>query len=244
MSAEYARAPLENTHALDEQRLLGSPANGGLGYTIADLTYITRFAVCYGDFRAINLQAGETIIIAPSTGAYSSAGVEVAIAMGARVIAVGRKMKKLKQLAEHSSRISIYQLKDDPAVDIPALQAFGTIDAFMDVSPQVAEKSTHVTSCMMAVKKYGRVVLEGVISKHIPIPYVVAVLNNLTIKGQYMYERGDFIALIKMVESGALKLGKEAGHEVIGQYEMENFEEAVDAAAAKQDPGQFVLLTL
>jgi threonine dehydrogenase-like Zn-dependent dehydrogenase len=241
-TAEYARVPLENAHALDEKVLLGSLADGGLGYEMADLVYIPRFAVAYGGFRGINLQAGETVIVAPATGAYSSAAVEVAIAMGAKVIAVGRNLEKLKKVAAFSPRISIYELKNDPAIDIPGLKAFGTIDAYLDLSPHVANDSTHVNSCMMAVKPYGRISLMGVIMKNIDIPYAMAVLNNLTIRGQYMYERSDVVALIKMVETGVLKLGKAAGHEVVGKFEFEQLVEAIEAASVNQDPGKVVVL--
>jgi threonine dehydrogenase-like Zn-dependent dehydrogenase len=241
MSAEYARAPLENTHALDEKVLLGSPAHGGLGYEIADLTYMARFAVPYGGFRGIDLKAGETVIVAPATGAYSSAAVEVAIAMGAKVIAVGRNLEKLKKVGAINPRVRFYELKNDPAIDIPALRAFGSIDAYMDLSPAIANDSTHVGSCMMALKPYGRVSLMGVIMKDINIPYGMAVLNNLTIQGKYMYEREDVKLMIKMVEAGVLKLGKEAGHEVVGRYKMEEFEEGLNTAMMNQSAGRFVV---
>lgn len=244
VSAEYARTPLENTHALNEKLLLGNPADGGLGYTLADLTYIVRCAVPYGGFRGINLQAGETVIVAPATGAYSSAAVEVAIAMGAKVIAVGRNLSKLQKVAAISPRVSIYEMKNDPAIDIQALRAFGTIDAFLDLSPHIANETTHVGSCIMAVRPYGRISLMGVLSKNIDVPYGMAVLNNLTIRGQYMYEREDIVNLIKLVESGVLKLGKEAGHEVVGRYGLDQFGEAIECAVQNQAPGVTVVLEL
>lgn len=74
--AEYARVPLENCYALNETRLLGQPAEGGLGYNLADLTHLSNQIVAYGGLRGIDLKAGETIIIAPATGAYSGAAVE------------------------------------------------------------------------------------------------------------------------------------------------------------------------
>lgn len=76
MLADYARIPLENCYALNETILLGHPAQGGLGYHLADLTHISTQLVAYGGFRAIGLQAGETVIVAPATGAFSGAAVE------------------------------------------------------------------------------------------------------------------------------------------------------------------------
>lgn len=102
--AEYARVPLENVYALDEEVLTGSPSDGGLDYSITDLTVMARQLISYGGLRGINLRAGETIIIAPATGGISGAAVEVASAMGARVIAVGRNLKALEKLRDVTHR--------------------------------------------------------------------------------------------------------------------------------------------
>lgn len=242
--AEYARSPLENTHALDEALLLGSPTTGGLGYNFANIPYISRALVPYGGFRGINLQAGETVIVAPATGGSTYAAVEVAIAMGANVIAVGRNLSKLQKVESlsPSGRVRIYHLQDDPKIDVPALKAFGVIDAFLDLSPYVANESTHVGSCMLAVRNYGRVSLMGVLTKDINLPYAMAVHNNLTIQGKYMYERSDVKGIIKLVESGRLKLGKHAGHEVL-EFKLDDFDDAVEAAAKSPGMGHFVVMT-
>jgi NADPH:quinone reductase-like Zn-dependent oxidoreductase len=63
---EYVRAPLENCYALNEKVLLGNLAEGGLGYSMADLTYIGKQVVAYGGLRGIDLKAGETVIVAPA----------------------------------------------------------------------------------------------------------------------------------------------------------------------------------
>ena len=74
--ADYTRVPLENCYALNEKTFLGSPAEGGLGYSVADLTYLSAQVITYGGLRSIDLKAGETIIVAPATGAVSSTAVE------------------------------------------------------------------------------------------------------------------------------------------------------------------------
>jgi len=104
MFAEYVRSPLENVHALNEKLLLGSPAEGGLGYSVAELCCLGRFVVVYGGFRGIDLKAGDTVIVAPATGSYSGAAVQVASAMGARVIAASRSLSKLQMIAASNPR--------------------------------------------------------------------------------------------------------------------------------------------
>jgi len=159
MWAEYVRSPLENCYALDERVLMGSPSNGGLGYTASELTIIARHVVAYGGLRGINLQAGETVIVAPATGNFSGAAVDVASALGARVIAVGRSKKTLEKIAASTPRVSVYELTGDVEEDQAGIQRLGAIDAYIDISPAVANESTHVRSCIGAVRSYGRISL-------------------------------------------------------------------------------------
>ena len=51
--AEYAKAPLENCIPLDEKRLLGPVEDGGLGYSVENLAYISALLVPYGGLRYV-----------------------------------------------------------------------------------------------------------------------------------------------------------------------------------------------
>ncbi|KAH8816726.1 chaperonin 10-like protein [Xylogone sp. PMI_703] len=241
MFTEYTRAPIENCYPLDEKRLCGSPSEGGLGYSHADLVIIGRQLVAYGGFKGINLQAGETVVIAPATGSFSGAAVDVAVAMGARVIAMGRNVEILKKLQSVYPSINIVPIKNNVEEDLAALKAFGTIDAFLDISPHMANDSSHVRSCFMALKPYGRASLMGVLNNDIAIPYFVATIKNITIRGQYMYEKEDARGIIKLVESGVLKLGKEVGHEVVATYKFEEWEKALDTSSKNPGAGKIVV---
>lgn len=61
--AEYCRTPLESLTVLEEERLTKD-----LGYNLGQLMYCSTLLVPYGGLRDINLQAGETVIVAPATG--------------------------------------------------------------------------------------------------------------------------------------------------------------------------------
>lgn len=91
--AEYIRVPLENAFPLDETRLFKE-----LGYSITDLTLLFRALVPWGGLVDVGLKPGETVIVAPATGGFGGAAVHVALAMGARVIAMGRDKSKLAKL--------------------------------------------------------------------------------------------------------------------------------------------------
>jgi threonine dehydrogenase-like Zn-dependent dehydrogenase len=220
--AEYAKAPVENCHLLNESLLLGK-----LGYAIEDIADISRLVVPYGGLRDINIKAGETVIIAPATGPFGSAAVTVALAMGARVIAMGRNLSILQRLAASHSRVEIVQITGDVVADTASLQQFGVVDAYFDISPPEAANSTHMKSAIMALRHGGRVSLMGGIQGDVAIPHSRVMHWDLALKGKWMYSREDVGDLIKMVEAGALELEK---GKVAGKFGLEEWEVAFDKA--------------
>ncbi|KAK0723449.1 hypothetical protein B0T26DRAFT_675020 [Lasiosphaeria miniovina] len=242
--AEYARVPLENCHALNEARLCGSPADGGLGYPIGSLLHLTNAVVPYGGLRSIGLQAGERIVVAPATGAFSGCAVQAAVAMGASVVAMGRDLAKLQTLQRlfPAGRVQVVQTTGDVEADAAALQRWGPVDAFMDVSPHAAGQSTHIRSAVLSVRQYGRVCFEGIVPTDLPVPFSVAVMRNLTIRGQYMYERDDVRDFLKLAETGVFKIGSDDGVEVVGEFKLEQAQEAFDLAAKNTGFGKIVVL--
>lgn len=145
--AEYVKVPLENCFVLDEARLTRGLGEGGMGYDLERITYISTLLVPYGGFKDVGLQAGETVIVAPATGAYGGAAVQVALAMGAgKVIAMGRNQEKLRKIKSISERVEIVAIIGDMEKETEALKQFGPVDVFFDISPQEAKLSTHVNS--------------------------------------------------------------------------------------------------
>lgn len=213
--SEYAKIPLENLHPLNESKLLA----GGLGYEIPELTDISRLAVAYGGLNSISLKAGETIIVAPASGPFGSAAVTVALAMGARVLAMGRNIQILETLKSQSDRVEIIPLTNDPAVDLPALQRYGKINAYFDISPPEAGESTHIKSCILALKQGGRISFMGGIRGDVGIPMTAVVHRDLEFKGKWMYDRKDIGELIGMVEMGLLGLWKGVSTFGLGEWE-------------------------
>ncbi|KAK0729522.1 hypothetical protein B0H67DRAFT_1884 [Lasiosphaeris hirsuta] len=229
--AEYARTPLENTWAVNEAVLCGSPADGGFGYSIPELAFMPVSCVAYGGLRGINLKAGETIVVSPATGLFSMSAVAIATAIGAKVIAVSRNAERLKRLQEIFPKVKTVVPTGDSAKDTATIMAHGPVDAFVDVSPPEAKGSGHLKSCIDSLRQYGRIsLLGGRGDPSIPLSYIMAVLKNLTIRGQYMYEREDVKGLIKLVESGAMPIGKAAGMPVVGQFSLERWAEGFEAA--------------
>jgi threonine dehydrogenase-like Zn-dependent dehydrogenase len=244
--AEYAKVPLENCFVLNEARLLGPRGDdNGLGYDVGSLAYIFTLLIPYSGLRDINVSAGETVVVAPATGTYGGAAVLVALAMGARVIVMGRNLDALNRIAarSHERRIEVVQVTGDVQADADALRRFDPIDACFEISPAAAAKSTHLKSNILALRHGGRVSLMGGIHEDVPLPLSVIKLKNLQLKGRWMYTRDDVKELIKMVETGVLKLGESAGARVVGKFALEDWDDAFTVAADQAGPGLSTLIT-
>ena len=239
--AEYLRAPLENVFALDEDRLCGARGSGiSLGHTAEDLTAFISMLVPYGGLRNVQLQAGETVIIAPATGPFGSAAVKVALALGAKVIAMGRNPDALKSLAE-LERVDCVPITEDEAQMSTALKGFGPIDVYFDISPPQAAGSKHMKACILALKHSGRVSLMGGLLGDVAIPHPFVAFYDITIKGKWMYTRDDIVNMIKMVDKGIIKIGESAGTKVAGRFGLEEWAEAFDSASKNAGMGEVVV---
>lgn len=238
--AEYVKAPLENCHVINEHRMFGSIPSGGLGYSIDQLAWLPLALVGFGGLRSLNLQPGQTIIISPATGGYGGAAAIVALAMGARVIAVGRNQDALNRLKAVSNRIETVQITGDVDKEASELKKFGTIDAFLDITPPAAQHSTHFKSCIQSLKTEGRVAFMSGLLQDLSIPLPFIVRNNITLAGKWMYAREDVQALLSLLELGLLNLDHV---ELKGKYSLEDWETAFETAFSNTKLGDFTLLS-
>ncbi|KAK5274547.1 hypothetical protein LTR96_001148 [Exophiala xenobiotica] len=237
--AEYTKVPLENCLPLNESVLIGSGSDAALGYEVAQLAYISTLLVAYGGLRDIRLEAGETIIIAPATGGFGGAAVLCALAMGARVIAMGRDVDALSKLKALGKRVEIVKLTNNPEQDMAALAKFGQADAYFDISPREAVGTTHIKSCILSLRHRGRVSFMGGLLEDTPLPLRTMMLKDLKLSGKWMYSRDDVVLLIKMIEIGLLSL---KGVSVKGKFPLELWQEAFDEADKYNKAEEMVLL--
>lgn len=239
--AEYARIPLENCLPLDEDRLVRE-----LGYTIEDLTHLIPPMVPFGGLRDVGLRAGETVLISPATGKYGGAAVQVALALGARVIAMGRNEKSLEKLARHGGgRVSTVQITGDADADAAAIRKKapgGVVDVWLDISPPEASASSHFKSCMQALKYGGRISLMCAVGG---VSFDISDITSraATVKGTVMCARDEALQVIKMAEAGVLPLGPKAGLDIVGKFGLDGFQLALETAAKHNGPGEMVVVT-
>lgn len=67
--------------------------------------------------------------------------------------------------------------------------------------------------------------------------------QNKKLFGNFMYEHSDVSDLFKLVELGIIKLNKAGGVEIVGKYDLEDWKEAWDVAAANATFGRQVVIT-
>lgn len=237
--AEYVKTPLENVFALDEGRLLGE-----LGYKVTELLTMTRMLVPWGGLVDINLRPGETVIVAPATGPFGRAAAHVALAIGARVIAMGRNTKVLAQLETSTAkqyaagRLVTVPITGDLEQEKAALaKAAGgrPIDAFYDISPAVAANGSFFHAAILSLRHSGRVSCMGGQREEVKIPYQTVMRLNLQLKGKWMYDRADVPKLIRLVEGGNCAVGERAGLGTAKQFGLEQWQEAFDYASEYAD---------
>jgi D-arabinose 1-dehydrogenase-like Zn-dependent alcohol dehydrogenase len=244
--AQFVNMPLESVFALDEEALCKTHS-----YEITELPLLQKLMIPFGGLDDAGVKVGDTVIVAPATGKFGGAAVLTALSMGATVIACGRNEESLAKLAKVMKSTSLKTLKlvSDVQKDNTALKKLvGSkgADVYIDFSPPAAgadgKTPTYMTSCIGALKRGGTCSLMGGLAGNIALPHMAILFNNLIVRGKFMYERNQAIQVIKMAETGKLKLGKAAGAEVVGPYGLDKIEEALQVASELPGWGKNVVL--
>jgi NADPH:quinone reductase len=164
---------------VDASRLLPIPA--GMDFTTA-----SAFVFAYGTSdhalrdRAA-LEAGETVLVLGAAGGVGLAAIEIAKALGARVIACASSDEKLAACREHGADETINYLSDDLRKRVDALTGGKGADVVYDpVGGAFTELA--LRSCAWR----GRLLVIGFASGEIPkIPLNLALLKGCSIVGVF-----------------------------------------------------------
>jgi len=228
--AGQVRVPTENLTRLGDIAPAQAPAWCALGALL----------VPYGGLLAANLKAGEIVVVNGATGAFGSAGVAVALAMGARtVIATGRNDDVLKELAKRfGQRVRTVRMHGDEESDRARIleAAPGPIDCVLDLLPPAATVA-QVRTALLTVRPYGKVILMGGVGMGGPggldLPYSWMMRNCISVHGQWMYPRDAPARMIGLVRAGLVRLEEFA----VTTFPLEKVNDAVEHAA--QNAGAF-----
>jgi alcohol dehydrogenase len=233
--AEQVRVPTENLTPLGQLHAATALPWCALG----------KLLVPFGGLLAGELQAGETLLLHGATGSFGSAGVAVALAMGAGcVVAPGRNRAVLDDLSRRfGKRVRTVELRGDAAGDHAAMRAAapGPIDCVLDLMPPSVPASA-VRAAAMTVRPGGRVILMGGVGMaggdEFGLPYPWLMRNGITLRGQWMYPRWAPARLVALVRAGLLDLGQFRTR----AFPLEQAADAVLHAAANSGPFQLTVL--
>ena len=195
--------------------------------------------VPYGGLLAANFQPGETLLVSGATGNFGSAGIAVALAMGADcVVAPGRNEAVLADLSRRfGRRVRTVKLTGDEDKDRERMKqaAPGPIDIVLDLLPPEAPAKA-VRAAAMTVREYGRVILMGGVGMlggdDLALPYPWIMRNNITLRGQWMYAREATTRLAALIRAGLLDLAQFE----VKTFPLDDINKAVAHAAANAGP--------
>lgn len=233
--AEQIRVPTENLTPL-----------GRVDVDTAHLwCALGTLSVPFGGLLAADFQAGETLLLHGATGSFGSAGVAVALAMGAGcVVAVGRNRNALDDLAKRfGSRVRPVALSGDASADQAAMRAAAphAVDCVLDIMPPEVPVSA-VSAAVMTVRAGGRVILMGGVGANdgeaLSLPYPWLMRNDITLRGQWMYPRWAPARLVAMIHAGLIDLGSFTAT----CFSLDQVPQALAHAAADAGPFRMTVL--
>ena len=206
---------------------------------------INPLMVAYGGLLAMELRAGETLLVSGATGNFGSATVALALAMGARcVVAPGRDGAVLDDLRRRfGERLVPVQLTGDTATDTEAMRraAPGPIDAMQDFLPPSVSASV-ARAAIMTLRQGGRAVLMGGVGmlggEDLALPYPWIMRNLITVRGQWMYDTAAIPGMLGLIRGGLLDLG----HWAVTEFPLGAANDAVAHAATHAGPFKLTVL--
>ncbi|HTS53543.1 MAG TPA: zinc-binding alcohol dehydrogenase family protein [Burkholderiales bacterium] len=173
------------------------------------LAAMGKFVVPYGGFLRGGFRPGDVAIVNGASGYFGSAGVLLALAMGAAlVVAAGRDRAALDGVAKAGGpRVRIVALSGDTAVDTRALReaSDGAAGFALDIVGR-AQSAASTTATLAALRRGGCLVLMGSVSQPLSISVGAMLANDWTVIGNFMYPKDAPARLARMISSGLLNL--------------------------------------
>lgn len=209
--AEEAVVPASGVNKVDEAR----PE-----YAVLGCAYMTAYGAVV---NAAQVTPGSKVAVI-GTGGVGMAVIDVAKALGAEVIAVGRNKEKLEMARKIGARHVVSTLDGDAVKAVKEL----TDGRGPDVVIEAVGVDETVDQAVEMVAPGGKVVLVGLapVGHRTPIHLARAVRSGLTIIGSYgARPRIDFKALYNMVKRGLINPSRIVNR----YYKLDEINEAVEA---------------
>lgn len=199
-------------------------------FSSQELVYLDYLTVAYGGLLRADFRPSQTLVLNGATGGLGSATVLLALAMGAaKIVAVGRNANQLKTLEQLDKRVVSVTVEGDIDSDSKKIKdaANGGADIVIDLLPSLPKPEPTLTA-LNALRRGGTAVFVGGVSADIPLPYHKIMVEQLTIKGSFMYPKHAASELVKMIEAGILSLEPVKPY----AFSLNDIEPAIEKASA------------
>ena len=228
--AEKCLAPVQTTMPLPE----GLSFEQGAGFSV---TYGTSYHALKQSAR---LQAGETVLVLGAAGGVGITAVEIAKAMGARVIAAASTDEKLEFAAAAGADETI-NYSDEPLKErVKALTDGDGVDVVYD--PVGGELADHA---FRATAWHGRYLVIGFACGEIPkFPANIALLKEASIVGVWWgtwATKNPGLQIRNMTELAELVAAGTLTPRVSASYAMDDYVEAFRAITERRALGKVIL---
>lgn len=233
--AEQALAAEQDCHLIPAELPFGEAASLGINFQTAHLALIDR----------AQMQSGDAVLVTGASGGVGLAGVQIAKALGATVLAGIAKPEKEGLVraagADHVIDLSADDLKSSLRDQVFAVTDRNGVDVVLDpVGGDVFD------ACLRALAWRGRIVIIGFVAGRIPEAATnYLLLKNISAVGMfldsYRNRHPEWVARVQaeifdMWQAGRIKVP------AIEAYPLESFAEAASALSGRRARGR-VLLT-
>ena len=217
------------------------PMPEGMPYEIAG-SFLMTYGTCYHALHdRARVQAGETVLVLGAGGGIGIAAIELAKAMGARVIAAASSDDKLAVCRSQGADETINYTTQDLRAQIKELTGGRGVDVVVDpVGGKFSE------AALRSIAWRGRFLVIGFADGEIPkIPLNLVLLKGCAIVGVFW---GDFVrrepahcatdlaALVALYQSGAIK------PLVSGRHTLEQTGAAITALTQRKVSGKLIVV--
>lgn len=198
------------------------------------LIAMAKLVVPYGGLLRAGLAPGHVVIVNGATGYFGSAGVMMAVCLGAaRVVAVGRNRAALERVAAAlGPRVVPVPATGELGSDVLAIEAAAgeKADIALDLLGQASSTATTLAT-LRALRRGGRLVLMGSATAPLELNFGEMLSNDWEVVGNFMYPSTAPAQLARMIAAGLLDL--DAVH--VRCFPLVQLPEAINTASAMRD---------
>ncbi|MTI18340.1 NADPH:quinone oxidoreductase family protein [Rhodobacteraceae bacterium RKSG542] len=201
---------------------------------------ITYGTAIHGLRNRAQVKAGETVAVLGASGGAGLAAVEIAKAMGAKVIACASSAEKLEIAREHGADELINYAEQDLKAELKSVDGGSGVDVVYDVVG-----GDYAEQALRALKWKGRYLVVGFAAGDIPrLPANLMLLKGCDVRGVFWGRaieeepeafNEDTEQLLAWLEAGVLK------PRIHGVYSLEDYEQAFEEISSRRARGKVIL---